>query len=490
MLYLSTDPTDYIVITIQEESAPGDPLRYVKLRPLPLEGKNLLSKGWVNNANFYQYRDDKGIVHSFSPDDIHSIRIGEVDILRDINPAVISTDPEIIEIHNAQLVYRHLPLRRIFEDEEDEMQARGIFRYTTEKWMALRDHFRQLTPPSHAFFLRSARSSSSSSSSSSSPLGLEKTLKFLTDNNRLPVIIAGGALISLMLDEVPDDYDCYFQSPDDYNAYLYWILTTQKVTKLVINSGTTTVTILHRGVSYKLQLINRIYPVPGLVIVGFDLPASAIMYHRGQVWMSDRARLVLEKGYMWVDPTVVSNNYGVRLMKYGFVKGIPTVVEGLDPRQWVADHPTHFISWLLNHQTRPSELGIVLNNLGFLIYLNEYYQTHPVPNETSDYEKYHRQDQENIIPSPVTLSGNFAKWTIELPHARIYSDGNLVRESQITIKPQFTRLFADRRYGYQGYYDSSQCPQTLGYDTIQTFDIIPFPLYNALIHTTYMYIDI
>ena len=482
MLYLITDPvvdTSAVKVIIIINTEDGEKL----LQPIPVGDGNIM-KGLkqVIIRNFYRYRDDQGNVHQFEPEDIKLIQIGDVILNNRLVRSVLDDDPDVVRIHTEQLQYRQFPLTRIDDDDVEEMAARGIHPYDQPQWEALIEHFRQIPIPDDAFFRPTSEPLISS-------LDMMETLQLLTNNNEFKVIIAGGAIISLMMHQPVDDYDCYFVSDSEYYRYLQWIVDTFTVTKFVVTDSTVTVTIVHNDQTYKIQLINREYESPANVIVGFDLPASAVMYYDNHIWISDRARMVLEKGYMWVDPTVVSNNYGVRLMKYGMIKGIPTVIPGFNPRDWLAQHPDHKINWLLQRQVKPSELGVLLNNLGFLIYIDSYYHHHPLSRLPSDYHQFvHDEDEQPINLDSFTVTITFQEIEQSRPlilpgDTIVYTKGMKDRDKEIKTNIYLTKQRKNTRYGYYGYYDSSNLPQTLDIVSMNSYDLIPHKKYNELAKT-------
>lgn len=229
---------------------------------------------------------------------------------------------------------------------------------------------------------------------------------------------------------------------------------------------------------------------------------------------------------MWVDPTVVSNNYGLRLAKYGLLKGIPTVVPGFNPREWLADHPDHIINWYIHNQVSPFQLRVAINNLGYLTYLDSYYLTHSLKQIPSDYNDVATSSSESsdcekvrrvkvcsssdslpelpmtvpelpmsvpelpmtvpVKPKPqiVNLRVNSTSLTLELPFdCRIYINRyKRVNENKpIDAKIGLHIIYAPFRRGYRDYYDSSFHPQTLDYSIMNSMGITKYCRFDNIV---------
>lgn len=317
----------------------GDQLTIV---PCPVTKYNLF---YDKHHNIVDLRDNKII---------SAITYGSLTLTRSTNQSLLTTNSEINKVHAELLEHRS-------SDLTTPLNELRINAYKKTEWKSLIQTFRSLTiDKSISLLFQPSRPIRLAKN----PLSVLATLRLLAGSHN--VIIAGGAIIDLMLGLKVNDYDCFFTSTTDYINYLKWITSTFEIVNLDIFTTTVNITIKHERIRYKLQLVNRCYSSAAEVILGFDLPICAMMFYRNQIWISERAELVLTQGYMWLDPTVVSHSYGLRLAKYGYRKGIPTMVDS-------CSKPTDEIKTLLS--INPQYLAPMVNTMGYFIYLNEYYRT-------------------------------------------------------------------------------------------------------------------
>jgi len=78
-----------------------------------------------------------------------------------------------------------------------------------------------------------------------------------------------------------------------------------------------------------VQIILRLYKSPAEVLFGFDIDSCTVGYDGQRVWMMERGRRALTKGYNLVNMSRRSLTYEVRLFKYS-KRGFCTAVPNLD----------------------------------------------------------------------------------------------------------------------------------------------------------------
>ena len=285
------------------------------------------------------------------------------------------------------------------------------------------------------------------------------------------VIIAGGAVTDHILGLQPRDYDVFFTKNIHGNENVIAAYVEHLTNKFNICAYTDSELAITLNLSHieskkkiKVQLILSFYQTAGDIITGFDLPACACMYYRSRVWLTERCRWSLTNRLNYVDPTMVSNNYCLRLAKYAINKGIAVLVPNFDINVWSAQN-NDGSACMIKNSLRIN--GFIYNNLGCLLQLHfmSTQQTHDsVDNMLSDYE-----------------SDYAGKSTFKLDHKSDYaSDYAGGKPPSFNTNLRFRNARAKRPY-YTNFFDSSNLVQVATWDSFMSTELENYDIYESLI---------
>lgn len=257
--------------------------------------------------------------------------------------------------------------------------------------------------------------------------------KIIPPQFRKKVIAAGGSIVDHILGDKPRDYDMFFTSEENLTEYYNMLITHEdyNVTHLTSSSLAHTITLVEKHkrndeynsllvvldtlkslypnnvkdnpiiISTKTQLktlkqeINNTKIVVQLitkllynvqdVIISFDLPSCAVMYYDSKIYASDRFLYTMRNRFQYIDPTLISDNFMVRLQKYSN-KGIAVLVPDFDPVEWLNNNPTHETAIMINNNIKINKRRRHYNNLGYLTYLHFCKDDDKNNNPPSDYD--------------------------------------------------------------------------------------------------------
>jgi hypothetical protein len=278
------------------------------------------------------------------------------------------------------------------------------------------------------------------------------------------VIIAGGAVTDHILGLQPRDYDVFFTKNIHGNENVIAAYVEHLTNKFNICAYTDSELAITLNLSHikskkkiKVQLILSFYQTAGDIITGFDLPACACMYYRSRVWLTERCRWSLTNRLNYVDPTMVSNNYCLRLAKYAINKGIAVLVPNFDVNVWDAENQGTANAWKIKNSLQI--VGTKYNNLGYLL------QLHFMP------RKAVRKDVEEMPSDYEQYVVEASEETYECNKAEIRK--MLVKKNSSFVKPS-------RSY-YSYLFDSSNVPQIATWNSFMSTELENYDIYKSLI---------
>jgi hypothetical protein len=184
------------------------------------------------------------------------------------------------------------------------------------------------------------------------------------------VVIAGGAIINNILSLKETDYDIYFV--DDTGKkdikviiqnYCKWLDASFEITCYSFSNIALTFTIKINEKDIKIQLIKKLYHNAAHILCGFDLPACMFAYYKETYYMTTLSKLAITQRVNYVDPTMVSDNYCQRLMKYAIKKGFRVKAPGITKEEIMSNIDVEFITSIGD-----KNLKKYCNNLGLLIF--------------------------------------------------------------------------------------------------------------------------
>jgi hypothetical protein len=352
--------------------------------------------------------------------------------------------------------------------ESKDLSALGIFSADEDLIEIIRAAYYKATVPPHALFAeKTQRNKTPVIHNYMHDLAITDTDHYLHD----VIVVAGGAVTDYILDLQPRDYDIFFvKSTHEWKKtcrdYINYLLIKFKVLKCRISELALSLTLLDKRTDrvIKVQLILISYSKAADIITGFDLPACACMYYQGQVWLTERCRWSLTNRLNYVDPTVLSNNYCMRLTKYAINKGIAVLVPNFDINVWSAQN-NDGSACMIKNSLRIN--GFIYNNLGCLLQLHfmSTQQTHDsVDNMLSDYE-----------------SDYAGKSTFKLDHKSDYaSDYAGGKPPSFNTNLRFRNARAKRPY-YTNFFDSSNLVQVATWDSFMSTELENYDIYESLI---------
>jgi hypothetical protein len=146
------------------------------------------------------------------------------------------------------------------------------------------------------------------------------------------ICLAGGALVDMISGKHPSkicDYDLYVVGTNEPEKVLLGLLhylnesDSYALRSVFRSRDAVTFTVRDRvnKTNLRIQVILRSYSSPSEVVTGFDLDASAICWHEGQLYMTKRSLYSLRTMTLFHDVDRMSTSYNYRLLKYSNKKG-------------------------------------------------------------------------------------------------------------------------------------------------------------------------
>nr|QBK90285.1 MAG: hypothetical protein LCPAC102_01980 [Pithovirus LCPAC102] len=176
---------------------------------------------------------------------------------------------------------------------------------------------------------------------------------YINNDMKNNVIIAGGAIFSILFGLPINDIDLFIQNADSDKAYtvIYDFLKLKYTT--TYNEINTSIKLLksynfefsmqHSNIymlrtknaftlnikNDKIQFILRLYKSMSEILHGFDIDSCCIGYDGVDVWMTQRAFYSIYNGYNTVNFNYLSPSYEHRLAKYG-IRGMSVMIPNIN----------------------------------------------------------------------------------------------------------------------------------------------------------------
>lgn len=143
---------------------------------------------------------------------------------------------------------------------------------------------------------------------------IDHFIKYHLSPNR---ILAGGAVIDILKERTPHDYDIFFINKLP-TKFIEKLKKKENYFESIHCIGIETDTKDPRDNTHsKIQFIKRLYDNPARVIGGFDLDACRFfMNHIGEIYATPTALFVLQTNKIVINPCCQSENFYFRMMKY------------------------------------------------------------------------------------------------------------------------------------------------------------------------------
>lgn len=357
------------------------------------------------------------------------------------------------DVYDNSLEARKLPFS-LKDNYQKDMLMRGIIAADNKLIEEIRNAYQTAQVPANALFV--------------DKLGKTRkpvTRNYVKDLLMFPkdhayynkIAIAGGAVTDYILNLQPRDYDVFLVDADRYviKDYVRELIIKFKLLSFTTSDMALSLNLLDEKDNniIKVQIILFDYQAPGTIITGFDIPACACMYYQDKVWLTERCYWSLNKRLNYVDPTMVSNNYCLRLAKYALNKGIAVLVPNFDPHIWYVENNDNN-AWLIKNSL--CVMGNKCNNLGYLLQLHFTSLVEKAIDEMpSDYFQY--------IDDPITKKDLF----------------NCFERNRVLLKP-----VAFKRPYYKSLFDSSNLPQVSTWLSFMDTQIEDYEMYSSLLDLT------
>lgn len=383
----------------------------------------------ANGRSLVKWTDDLAPGSPDSSSSIATVTIGQVIITSSFD----FTYPKSI-LRN--LASRKLPLGEIGTPESD-FYVRKLIPLTSDDIQALRQSFYSHPPRKEGYLFAYTSPSPRYPGDDNSLLAI---FNYLVNGESTRYLIAGGAVIDYLLQQVPTNYDIYFTTTVDIVECYHHLTTiirdytTEVFPRLLLIRGTL------GGVPLVVHLHLELYPSLGAVPTFYDIAAGRGCYYDNTIYVTRECLQCLTNREMYLDPTMVSGHYAYRLATYGIVRGIPLAL----PRKYYPLDPLIIASDL-----PPVITGNLANNLGYIMWYHEYHSRHPTT-----------PLRDRPYPPPLDIRPLDYLTYLSLPS-----------------RYQELRIRLGHRYGYPQYADSTTDPQGMDMRGLVATNIMDYSVY-------------